>query len=85
LLLSILNRHIKRVTCHGFRPSFATHLLQANYDIRTIHTPLGHSDVWTTMNYTHSLPSRTIKEVKNPLDFDIPRLFPLYIPGPFIV
>ncbi len=59
----------KRITTHTFRHSFATHLLQANYDIRTIQTLLGHSDVRTTMIYTHCVPSRTIKEVKSPLDF----------------
>jgi len=59
----------KRVTSHTFRHSFATHLLQANYDIRTIQTLLGHSDVRTTMIYTHYVKSRTIKEVKSPLDF----------------
>ncbi|MDI6800648.1 MAG: integron integrase [Thermodesulfovibrionales bacterium] len=59
----------KRVTSHTFRHSFATHLLQANYDIRTIQTLLGHSDVRTTMIYTHCVPSKTIKEVASPLDF----------------
>jgi integron integrase len=59
----------KRVTSHTFRHSFATHLLQANYDIRTIQTLLGHADVRTTMIYTHCVPSKTIKEVASPLDF----------------
>ncbi len=59
----------KRITTHTFRHSFATHLLQANYDIRTIQTLLGHSDVRTTMIYTHCIQSKTLKEIKSPLDF----------------
>jgi integrase len=59
----------KRVRSHTFCHSFATHLLQANYDIRTIQTMLGHTDVRTTMMYTHCIPSKTAKEAKSPLDF----------------
>lgn len=59
----------KRVTAHTFRHSFASHLLQANYDIRTIQELLGHSNVRTTMIYTHTVRSQTLKEAKSPLDF----------------
>lgn len=59
----------KRVTAHTFRHSFASHLLQNNYDIRTIQELLGHGDVRTTMIYTHTVKSMTSKEAKSPLDF----------------
>ncbi len=58
----------KRVTAHTFRHTFASHLLAANVDLRTIQQLLGHTDIRTTMIYTHTVTSRTRKEMISPLD-----------------
>ncbi len=60
----------KKVGAHTMRHSFASHLVLAGVDLRTVQDLMGHADIKTTMIYLQTVPTRTFRERQSPLDFD---------------